>query len=233
MSFDLRTDGRVWARVLAVLVGVLAVAVLVNGFVAPAIENADYGVSVTYLSPPVLQNVGFVAVALAAAWLLGGDLVRARIPTRADLGWTALALAGSLSLLVVVFVLDAVGVPVSENAVSEVRLAHPVLSLYLVPVALFFVGPGEELVFRGVVQGIFRRAYGENTGILLGALVFGAFHLLAITGPGQFVYVGVAALIGALYGYAYERTGNVVVVILAHGGHDAVTSLLDYVTTLS
>jgi len=103
-------------------------------------------------------------------------------------------------------------------------------SLLLAAVAVLGVGPGEELVFRGVVQGVLARAVSPRAAVLWAAVCFGGLHALAVTGSplGVLVYLAFASLLGAVLGWSYEATGNLLVPVLAHGGYDAVQFLLQY-----
>lgn len=87
----------------------------------------------------------------------------------------------------------------------------------MVPISLLLVAPGEELIFRGVVQGLFRRAYGPVPAILITSALFGVAHYLALSGSGKLVYVAVAAILGLVLGTVYELSDNLVVPTLAHG----------------
>jgi hypothetical protein len=106
----------------------------------------------------------------------------------------------------------------------------PRFFLYMIPVSLLFVGPFEELVFRGVVQGVFRRRYGGAVAIGAAATLFGVAHLVALTGSGSRVsYLAVAAILGLVLGYVYERTENLAVPAVIHGGYNALLFSVQYV----
>lgn len=83
----------------------------------------------------------------------------------------------------------------------------------LVVVMVGFVGLGEELLFRGLIQGAVRREAGALVGILVGGLLFGAMHSIY----GSPVEIVFAATVGVLFGIAYEYTDSLVLVAVAHG----------------
>ena len=68
----------------------------------------------------------------------------------------------------------------------------------------------EELVFRGVIFGQFRSAFGLIPGMIVSALVFGAIHM----NLPQFVY---AAAMGLVLSFVYDRSKSIVASIAAHG----------------
>lgn len=67
----------------------------------------------------------------------------------------------------------------------------------------------EELLFRGFVQRIFQRNMVKVLAVALAAIVFGLSHF------NLFILPGVAA-IGALFGYLFVRTGNLIYPIMGH-----------------
>ena len=75
-------------------------------------------------------------------------------------------------------------------------------------------GIGEELLFRGVVQGAAARALGPTLGVVVGAVLFGVAH--AVTGA----YAVLAGLVGAYLGALALANGNLIVPIIAHALYD-------------
>jgi membrane protease YdiL (CAAX protease family) len=95
--------------------------------------------------------------------------------------------------------------------------------LLLIPAAFLLIGPGEELLFRGVVQGTLRRAFDPVPAIAIAAAVFAAIHYFALAGPsvGRVATIGVLFLPSLVFGAVYEYTDNLVVPSLIHGAYDA------------
>ncbi len=178
-----------------------------------------------------LQFIGFLAVGY---WYLVGpgdrDLLYLRRPTLADLGWVVIGLVGlTVAYLALNQLLAALGIQVASNQAVDAGREQPRLLLYFVFTSLLFVAPGEELIFRGLLQGLIRRAYGVIPAIVLSALVFGAVHYVALGGTGsRGAYLAIAALLGLLLGAVYERTENLIVPVLIHGCWNAGQFLLVY-----
>lgn len=83
---------------------------------------------------------------------------------------------------------------------------------YLVGVLVIAVlaGVGEEMVFRGMLQPAFQQSFGNaHAGIWIAAIFFSALHL-------QFYGFVPRVLLGALFGYLYCWSGNLIVPIFAH-----------------
>jgi membrane protease YdiL (CAAX protease family) len=88
----------------------------------------------------------------------------------------------------------------------------------------------EELIFRGVLFFLLIRRFGSAKALLISAALFGVYHWFTYELWGQpvamlmiFLLTG---LVGALYGYAYLRTGSLYAPIGLHFGWNFVQSVL-------
>ncbi|UWG50211.1 Metal-dependent membrane protease, CAAX family [Halalkaliarchaeum sp. AArc-CO] len=220
------------AVVLAAFAGAVAVAgggigVLISGGIVEP-ETIGYHLALT-----VLQFVGFgVGIVGYVAITDDRELISYRLPTR--FGWGLIGV-GIVVLLIVQFafgfVLSEFGLEAGENQVVLIGRENPQFFLYMILVSILVVGPVEELLFRGVVQGLLRRAVSAWPAIVLAAAFFGLVHVWAVQGTigQQLVYAVVATVLGIVLGYLYERTGNIVVPGLAHGLYNAVLFAIQYV----
>nr|WP_233265024.1 CPBP family intramembrane glutamic endopeptidase [Halomarina oriensis] len=105
------------------------------------------------------------------------------------------------------------------------------LLLLLVPLSLVLVGPGEELFYRGVVQGWLRESFGPVGAVLTASVLFASIHVPGLVGASATSVVATLAIITflAVYlGALYEYTGNLVVPALVHGLYNATQFLLAY-----
>ena len=89
--------------------------------------------------------------------------------------------------------------------------------LALVSVA---AGVGEEMLFRGVIQGALSRLLGPGLGIALASLLFGLLHPISPS------YMVLTALLGGYLGLVWVGTGNLLTVIVAHAVYDFVALML-------
>ena len=167
----------------------------------------------------IAQFSGFVAAVVAyLAWRDETDLFEYGVPDLTDLAW---GVAGLVGLFVAAFAVSALiqllGAETATNEVVELGQQNPRLFLYLIPVTILVVAPAEELLFRGVVQGLFRRAYGVAPAVVFASALFGVVHWVALTGGGsQLTYVAVAGVLGLVLGSVYELTENLVVPVAIH-----------------
>jgi membrane protease YdiL (CAAX protease family) len=204
-----------------VLLNVAALVLVAAGVVsAEALASADISVPANvYAVTTIAQFAGFVVIALTYVWWRDEfDLFAIDLPDLRDLG----AMAGGfvtlfVAALSVSYVVQQLGADTATNQVVEQGQQNPTLFLYMIPITILVVAPAEELLFRGVVQGLFRRAYGLVPGILLASALFGVAHWLALTGAGRLTYIAIAAVLGLVLGTVYELTENLAVPIVIHG----------------
>lgn len=214
----------------SLLVIVLAFALGIGLGIPVTLGMARLGYS---LSPPstailvatsIAQYVGFMAV--VGAYLRISDvanLIRVRMPDLRDIAWMVVGLVGLfVAVYIVGIVITAIGADQAQNTVVTMGQQNPELFLLMIPITILFVGPGEELVFRGVVQGLFRRAYGAIPAIVIASVLFGVVHYAALAGSGKLTYIAVTILLGLILGGLYERTDNILVPIVVHGIYNAI-----------
>ena len=84
-------------------------------------------------------------------------------------------------------------------------------------------GIGEELVFRGLIQNeLWRGSRNIHVGIWFSAFIFSAIHM-------QFFGFVPRMLLGAMFGYLYYWSGNLLVPMIAHFFHNGFTLTMIYV----
>ena len=106
------------------------------------------------------------------------------------------------------------------------------LVVWTVIFQFFFVGFGEEIMFRGYVQSRLNEGFGYTwnyagvkfgPGLFITSFLFGIIHLLNPFNPftGQYALAVNSGIIstftGFLFGFVREKTGNIIAPSLAHG----------------
>jgi len=180
-----------------------------------------------------IQGVAFGGVALAYLRVRGRPVasVGLRLPSVRDLlivvGGYAAAFVAAISGAIIISV---TGAPAGENQVSEFATADPSVLLWLVPASFLLIGPGEELLFRGIVQGRLRETFDRVPGVVLASALFAGIHYAALTGGagGRLVTVTVLFFPALVFGSVYELTDNLVVPALVHGAYNATLFALAY-----
>ena len=197
---------------------------------APALGVAE-GTTLYQIADTAAQFVGLAApVALFVAAAGDRDLLSWALPDRRG---AAIAVGAAAALYVLQVGLLAafslIDVAPSQNPAVDPTTHERLYFLLMVPASLLIVGPAEEILVRGGIQGLLKRAWGPWPAIVGASALFGSLHYIG-SGSGAIAYVAFSFLLGCLLGYLYERTGNLVVPIVAHGGYNAAIYAIQYLT---
>lgn len=196
------------------------------------VYEVDVASTGAFLALTAAGQVGFLAVAYAYHRRHPELGISATVPTGRDLGvaalGTTLALVVATGLSVAVNALDLAPGSVIDDAGS----VDPSVFLGLAVLSVLLVAPVEEYLFRGVVQGRLRRAFGPVGAVAGSSLLFGSVHLANYTGSFAAVLAGalLVAATGTVLGAVYEYTGNLAVPVAIHALYNASLLLLAYAT---
>ena len=250
-----------WTVVSSVGVGLVGLGIGFLLAVAGVVGLGALGVDATPLvilvvSLVLVQGVAFGGVALL--YLTVRDRLRdlARGPVRRVLGvdlggsrhgpgWVGVRLPGLRDLAAVglgyglalgfgiggAILVSTFGIEAGSNQAAELASRDPSVLLLLIPASFVLIGPGEELLFRGIVQGRLRERFSAPAAVLLASVIFAAVHYVALSGSPEARLVTVGILVGPalVFGSAYELTENLVVPALIHGAYNATLFTLLYV----
>ncbi len=135
-------------------------------------------------------------------------------------------------LIVVSLIVQFLGAPTAENNVGQVAQDLPAIIPPLIVAMFLVVGPSEEILYRGVVQGRLRESLSPVPSILLASAIFAAVHVGALTGGinARLTTVAILFIPSLVFGAIYEYTDNLVVPALLHGLHNSVLLALLWVT---
>lgn len=186
-------------------------------FIAGAIGFV--GVSVLYMRYRGVDPVGYVGV---------------RVPDWRDIKWIVGGYLGAFALVVTSgIVLTVLRVdPETTNRAAAAGLEQPELLLWLVPLSIFVIAPGEEILFRGTVQSRLREAFSPTVAIPVTAALFAVLHFFSLTGGagGRVVAISILFFPSLVFGAVYEYTDNIVASTLVHGAYNSTLVLLVYIT---
>jgi len=118
--------------------------------------------------------------------------------------------------LVLSLVMANIEFKVLSLSMSDLRMVpdlEPGSLIALWVVMVFFVGLGEELVFRYVLQARLEGVLGAIGAIVLSSIVFAAMH----SGYESAIYIVYVFLVGALLGSLYHKTRSLALVAFVHG----------------
>jgi membrane protease YdiL (CAAX protease family) len=104
------------------------------------------------------------------------------------------------------------------KAISEdfIRPVFQHCTVFDLAVISLVAGFGEEMLFRGVVQGLGDRWIGAGYGLAVASILFGLVHLITPT------YALLATLCGVYFGVLVMLTDNLLAVLVPHGLYDFV-----------
>lgn len=93
----------------------------------------------------------------------------------------------------------------------------------------FLVAPIiEELVFRGLIQGIISKNYNRYAGVIVSSLIFGAVHLmngsLSLINAFQLIISG--SMVGIMFNCIYLSTGSIWASITVHALYNGIGTLI-------
>jgi uncharacterized protein len=164
----------------------------------------------------VVIGIAFELGLAGLAWLLGWPF---QILPLAHFSWDwpdiIWGIAASLPLfLVFLLLLRQTAGPLAQTKLVLEETVRPIFAHCTLPelaAISLSAGIGEEMLFRGVIQELFSRPW---VGVLVASAIFGMFHPLSAT------YVLIAALFGVYLGVCLIASGNLLLVVVAHGLYD-------------
>lgn len=128
-------------------------------------------------------------------------------------------LAGSVATYAVIMVLTRLPWLLRDNLESHLKQLHRFACDYSWPVLVtlaVFAGVGEELLFRGAIQGWLAQHVSATLAIVAASVLFGLVHYLSFT------YFLVATGLGLVLGTAYMLTDSLLLVMVWHGVYDMI-----------
>jgi membrane protease YdiL (CAAX protease family) len=185
------------------------------------------------LNTVMLQGVTFGGIAILYLRVhgLSFDFIPFTIPDRHGIAVIIVGILTLLGLLLGASVtISALGLESAENQVVTVGERNPAVFLLLIPLSFILIGPGEELLFRGLVQGLLRETFHPARAIILASALFASIHLFSLSGEGKIVYIGIAFVLALVLGATYEYTENLTVPAMIHGAYNAVQFAGAYLT---
>lgn len=123
-------------------------------------------------------------------------------------------------------------VETGRNQVIDRAFEQPDVLLILIPASFLIIGPGEELLFRGVVQGRLGEVFSTPVAVGLASVLFASVHWFALSGgsaAGNLLLLAILTIPAVILGVSYECSGNIVVPALIHGAYNATIFTLIYV----
>ena len=177
---------------------------------------------ITAVAVSGLVYAGIIAIAARLTFgKYGGGWERLgmRPVTWAVIGWSVATLAAVFAIsagyagLLAWLDIDALQQGTCDQVPSEIRDDRVILAMTSV-VAVLFAPAAEELFYRGFVFPGLARVWGVAAGIVASGILFSLSHLLG--NPVLYKSAILFALIGIVFAFSYQRTGNIFTTVFAH-----------------
>lgn len=209
------------------------VAVIVTVAVVGIIDSIGVGIrdNIVFLIgiSVITQGIGFGIVAFGYLQYFekGIEFLRIQMPTFRDIAWMIGGVVGLFtSLITMSLIVTALGFSQpAEHQIAALGEQNPELLLVLIPLSFLVIGPGEELLFRGVIQTWLIDEYKTIPGIMVTSVIFALGHLAAYSGGNIVTSLAILFVLSILLGGIYELTDNLVVPAVVHGTYNAILFL--------
>lgn len=218
-------------ELMALTVGIFVVAIVAGVvFIVPLVA-LGYGIETTFVL------VGSTAVGQLAMFALGYGYRRYRsvsvpvaVPSLRQVGFVVSGVIAAVMLAIGLSLLLATLGLLPGSVIGDTATTNPTFLLGLAALSVLVVAPVEEFVFRGVVQGRLRAAFGPVPAIVGASLLFGSLHLANYSGNPVSVVAGalMIAAVGSVFGTLYELSDNLAVPVLVHAIYNVVLLVSSY-----
>lgn len=230
-------------RAVLVALGLVVLAVILSNLLAliPFLLQGFSAVlagtlsATTIVAAYVVSESAYAGVAYGYARSYLPEGVSIRVPTARELGYVVLGLVGTLAVAQGISLLGTVlGIEMGGRADTGLMTKTPTVMLAMTVLAVLVIGPSEELLFRGVIQRRLGHAFQPVVAIVVTSLLFLPPHAIGYTGSvaGIALLSSIPFCVSLILGYAYERTGNLLVSILIHGCYDATLFGITYLSMI-
>lgn len=170
-------------------------------------------------------GMGTVAVIYILYTDRGWGFIDLSMPSLYDIGWTFAGTIGLFAaLIVIVQVIEFTGAPMAEHEIVELATeGDPDILLWLIPASLLLIGPGEELLFRNIIQKSLYDNFTAVGAIVVASIIFAIAHFPAYgAGPESVGPMLVIFTLSLILGGIYVKTKNILVPALIHGIYNAI-----------
>jgi membrane protease YdiL (CAAX protease family) len=234
-------DDALWRKVralgMALVIGFLAFLLSQVVALVPALLVRPFGQTLAVAALTIFSGVGLVLSMYV--YLRTRDLEWSYVDVDwPDLQAVAYGIVGLIvlygSAIAVTFLFRSLGLPSATSSIEELarQMDDPVFLLVLVPLSWIVIGPGEELVYRNIVQKYLYEAFSGWAAVGFASVVFAVVHYQQYADPNPIALLNTLAVVfflSVILGYTYYKTENLIVPIFIHGTFNAIQFLALYV----
>ncbi|WP_458209751.1 CPBP family intramembrane glutamic endopeptidase [Haladaptatus sp. NG-SE-30] len=184
----------------------------------------------------VALGLGTGTVALLFMLGRGYDIsyIDLALPSKRDWGYVV---GGVVSIFVILMaisiLLSQLGIGTADHSIEQTaRQGNAEILLLFIPLSWLIIGPGEELLYRNIIQKSLYETFSEYGALVVASGIFALAHVLAYA-PGSTLTelagtLTVIFFLSLVLGFTYLKTRNLVVSALIHGTFDAILFGLMY-----
>jgi hypothetical protein len=209
------------------VLGIVVVAGL-SFFVLAPLGIQPTGINSLVVSLVAIQGIAFPGAAILYFRYTGRSLrafVPVSIPSLKEVGLIIGAWIGAQILVPVLalVIISLFETQPAQNGAGQTARENPEFIPFLIPLVFLLNAPGEELLFRGVVQGLLRERFSAAGAILLATGAFAPIHITALIGSPRaaLVTITILSVPSIIFGAVYEVTDNIVAPTLVHALYNA------------
>lgn len=213
--------------------GLLAIAVWANIIVAVGNTLVPGGLPEMLLLAVSAIALGFGTGSIAIIYFVSTDkslsYLDFKLPSLKGLGYVVGGIVALFALNIAVsFVLSQIGVgTASHNIEQTARDGDPTILLWLIPAAFLIIGPGEELLYRNIIQKSLYDTFSKWGAVVVASIVFALAHIPAYAAGASSASallstLTVIFLLSMILGTVYLKTENTTIPALVHGAFDAI-----------
>lgn len=227
--------------------GILGIVILIIVTIGTVLVGDAFGLpdtSTLIIGTIIGQYAGFIGLGLwylrrrGFEWDRIWQYLGVRWPTLREV---ALGIGSWLIILLIIVVLGIAFELISQLFGWEAEQADqglddlvgddPLIIVGIILLMFLVVGPAEELLFRGVIQGRLREHLPAVQSILIASALFAIIHVVALLdNPPRAIALAIFVLFATslVIGWLYEFTQSLVAASLLHAFHNSMVTLLIY-----
>lgn len=227
---------KLWNRIYFTMLPIISI--VIYYFLSRALNKGVFELFIGILKIPMVQFIEFLYLAeilisliLLIVFFVIYELAvkkgRDEMVARFDLKTVGLSLVTGIGVsgISFIWIIIAGNIPELQAHLSAMREGNAMIgggSLHGVFLSAVVAAPiVEEVLFRGIVFGSFRKIFPAWASILVSAIIFGAYHM----NPVAIVY---ASIMGVIVGIVYEKKRNLIFPIILHMANNFMGLLQDF-----
>lgn len=234
-------------RLVSVCFGLALGGILVGGVILVGLGIILFGLFQLSITPLMqlalslfaIQGIGFPLVSILYFRYRGRSLrsfISASAPSPREFGISvgAWIVAVVITPVVAAAVMSVISQQPATNAAGETAQQNPEIIPFLIPLVFLLNAPGEELLFRGVIQGLLRERFSAAGAITLATGSFAPLHLIALIGnpTAALLTIIIISVPSLVFGSVYELTDNLIVPSLVHALFNSTLFIGIYISSL-